>query len=77
MIEHNRRRMVDEQMIRCSRDGGIGTTTAMGVRVSETKGGSGVGDDDDEFTFASGSATGWNNSEKKHEKETSMAQTWT
>jgi hypothetical protein len=68
IIEHNRRRIVDEQIIGRGRDGGIGTTTAV-VVVSETKGGSGVGDDGgdgkNEFTFDSDRASVRNNSTRK------------
>jgi hypothetical protein len=69
IIEHNRRRIVDEQIIGCSRDGGIGTTTAV-VVVSETKGGSSVGDDgNSDFTFGNDRASVRNNYKDKKEQE--------
>jgi hypothetical protein len=71
IIEHNRRRIVDEQIIGCSRDGGIGTTTEV-VVVSETKGGSGVDDDgNSDFTFGNDRALVRNNykDKKKNKKE--------
>ncbi len=70
IIEHNRRRIVDEQIIGCSRDGGIGTTTAV-VLVSETKGGSSVGNDgNSNFTFGNDRASVRNNyKNKKKEQE--------
>jgi hypothetical protein len=69
IIEHNRRRIVDEQIIGCSRDGGIGTTTAV-VVVSETKGGSSVGDDgNSDFTFGNDRALVRNNYKDKKEQE--------
>jgi hypothetical protein len=69
IIEHNRRRIVDEQVIGRSRDGGIGATTAT-VVVSETKGGCGVGDDDkNEFTFGNDRALMRNNSARKNDDD--------
>jgi hypothetical protein len=70
IIEHNRRRIVDEQIIGCSRDGGIGTMTAV-VVVSETKGGSSSGNDgNSDFTFGNDRASVRNNyKDKKKEEE--------
>lgn len=69
IIEHNRRRIVDEQIIGCSRDGGIGTMTAV-VLVSETKGGSSVGKNgNSDFTFGNDRALVRNNYKDKKNKE--------
>jgi hypothetical protein len=69
IIEHNRRRIIDEQIIGCSRDGGIGTTTAV-VVVSETKGGSSVGNNgNSDFTFGNDRASMRNNYKDKKEIE--------
>jgi hypothetical protein len=79
IIEHNRRRIVDEQIIGCSRDGGIGTTTAV-VVVSETKGGSSSGNDgNSDFTFGIDRASVRNNykDKKKEERRKKALGTWT